>query len=250
MAVAPAGDVDDAGVVRDRVGAGRRRDEEAGRLDAVRDARRAGTLRDDRACRSSATARVTLALGARVRSDSLGAVLRQQQAPPNGAVSLVDASHRIVARTKLGRDVRRHARRRRRSSTCRRASPEGSWQTETREGTPVYAAFSRSALTGLTVGLALPREEVDGPIRRILWILAGAWVVILGVGAGARPGARTGHRPRDAIGVAVGDGAGARRAGLAGRRRASPRSTNCPPACGSRRRRWRRATASATRRAG
>ena len=48
----------------------------------------------------------------------------------------------------------------------------------------MYAAFSRSALTGLTVGLALPREEVDGPIRRILWILAGAWVVILGVGAG------------------------------------------------------------------
>ena len=44
--------------------------------------------------------RVTLALGARVRSDSLGAILRQQQAPPNGAVALVDADHRIVARTK------------------------------------------------------------------------------------------------------------------------------------------------------
>ncbi len=60
--------------------------------------------------------------------------------------------------------------------------PEGSWTTDTRDGTPVYAAFSRSALTGMTVGLALPREEVDGPIRRILWILAGAWVVILGLG--------------------------------------------------------------------
>ncbi len=59
---------------------------------------------------------------------------------------------------------------------------EGSWQTETREGTHVYAAFSRSALTGLTVGIALPSDEVDGPIRRILWILAGAWIVILGVG--------------------------------------------------------------------
>ncbi len=63
-----------------------------------------------------------------------------------------------------------------------RAPPEGSWRPSTRDGTPVYAAFSRSALTGMTVGLALPREEVDGPIRRILWILAGAWVVILGVG--------------------------------------------------------------------
>ena len=44
--------------------------------------------------------RVRLALGARVRSDSLGAILRQQQRPPNGAVSLVDAGHRTVARTR------------------------------------------------------------------------------------------------------------------------------------------------------
>ena len=44
--------------------------------------------------------KVTLALGARVRSDSLGAILRQQQVPPNGAVSLVDAGYRTVARTK------------------------------------------------------------------------------------------------------------------------------------------------------
>ena len=60
---------------------------------------------------------------------------------------------------------------------------EGSWETATREGTRSYSAFSRSAHTGLTVGLALPREEVDGPIRRIFWLLAGAWVVVLGVGA-------------------------------------------------------------------
>jgi signal transduction histidine kinase len=124
---------------------------------------------------------VRLALGARVRSDSLGAVLRQQQAPPNGAVSLVDAGFRTVARTKQEESYV--------GFTVNRAFidlisriPEGSWTTDTRDGTPVYAAFSRSALTGMTVGLALPREEVDGPIRRILWILAGAWVVILGLG--------------------------------------------------------------------
>src|SRR5205085_8124246 len=42
--------------------------------------------------------RVTLALGARVRADSLSAILRLQQVPPNGAVATVDANHVIIAR--------------------------------------------------------------------------------------------------------------------------------------------------------
>jgi signal transduction histidine kinase/CheY-like chemotaxis protein len=126
--------------------------------------------------------KVTLALGARVRADSLGAILRQQQSPPNGAVTLLDAGHTIVARTKLESDyVGTKAPQTFIDLTSRMS--EGSLQTQTREGTHVYAAFSRSTLTGLTVGIALPSDEVDGPIRRILWILAGAWLVILGVGA-------------------------------------------------------------------
>ena len=118
-----------------------------------------------------------------MRADSLGAILRQQQSPPNGAVALVDAGHTVVARTKLESDyVGTRAPQAFIDLTSR--MNEGNWQTVTREGTHVYAAFSRSTLTGLTVGIALPSDEVDGPIRRILWILAGAWIVILGVGAG------------------------------------------------------------------
>ena len=124
---------------------------------------------------------VRLALGARVRSDSLSAILRQQQTPLNGAVALVDAAHLIVARSKLEEAY----------VGTRAGQPfidltskvqEGSWETDTREGTPVYSAFSKSGLTGWTVGLVLPREEVDGPLRRIVWLLATAWIVILGLG--------------------------------------------------------------------
>jgi signal transduction histidine kinase/CheY-like chemotaxis protein len=126
---------------------------------------------------------VTMALGARVRSESFSALLRQQQAPPNGVVAVVDSGHRLVARSKqedayIGTSAGNAFV----EITSRLA--EGSWTTETKEGVPAYSAFSRSPRTGLTVGLALPREEVDGPIRRILWILALSWIAVLSVGAG------------------------------------------------------------------
>jgi signal transduction histidine kinase/ActR/RegA family two-component response regulator len=126
--------------------------------------------------------KVTLALGARVRSDSFGALLRQQQVPSNDTVALIDAANRYVARN---RDEASYVATPASAALVDIASrtSEGSLTTERRDGTPVYSAFSRSSLTGLTVALALPREEVDGPVRRIVWLLAAAWLVIVGVGA-------------------------------------------------------------------
>jgi signal transduction histidine kinase/ActR/RegA family two-component response regulator len=126
--------------------------------------------------------RVTLALGARVRADSFGAILRRQQVPSNGVVGLIDAGYRMIARSR-GDEAYVGLMSPPAFIELIERVPEGSWETDTREGTPSYSAFSRSAHTGLTVGLALPREDVDGPIRRIFWLLAGAWVVVLGVGA-------------------------------------------------------------------
>ena len=124
-----------------------------------------------------------MALGARVRADAFGALLRQQQAPPNGVVALVDPAYRIIARSKQEEGF---VGTRAPDSFIDIASrmSEGSWTTELRDGVPVYSSFSRSALTGLTVGLGLPREEVDGPIRRLLWVLAAVWTAILAAGAG------------------------------------------------------------------
>ena len=124
-----------------------------------------------------------LALGARVRSDGLSAILRAQQAPPNVVVALVDSSGRIVARSALEKAyVGTPARQALVSIASGRM--DGSWETVSREGVPTYAAFSRSAKNGLLVAIAEPRDDVDGPVRRLLWLLAGVWVLILAAGAG------------------------------------------------------------------
>jgi len=127
--------------------------------------------------------RVARVLAARVRTGGFSALLRQQQPTTNGAVALIDGRHRVVARNKeeesyLGTVATQSF------IDVSGQSSEAAWHAVSREGTENYAAFSRSARTGLTVGLGLPADEVDAPIRRILWLLVGSWVLVLGAGAG------------------------------------------------------------------
>jgi signal transduction histidine kinase len=126
--------------------------------------------------------RVTMVLGARVRIEGLSATLRQQQAPPNGAFTLIDAAGRIVTRSSGSERYTGTPMSDALADLSSRAS-EGSWRGVSRDGQSVYAAFSRSRQTGLMIALGLPTDEVDAPIRRILWILAASWAVILGTGA-------------------------------------------------------------------
>jgi len=126
---------------------------------------------------------VTGVLGARVRADGLGALLRQQQTAQNAIVALVGVDNRLLARNQ---DEKNYI-----GAT---ASPafvdiqarmaQGSWRPNLRDGRPSYAAFSRSPVSGLTVAIAVPAETVDGPIRRILWQLGAVWLVVLALGAG------------------------------------------------------------------
>jgi signal transduction histidine kinase len=126
---------------------------------------------------------VTSVLGARVKSEGLTALLRQQQIAPNAIVTLVDADNRIMARTQ---DEKKYV-----GTTATQAfvdarsrTAQGAWRPVLRDGRPAYAAFSRSLVSGLTVSLALPAEVVDGPVWRILWLLAATWLVVLTCGAG------------------------------------------------------------------
>jgi len=124
-----------------------------------------------------------LALGARVRSDTFSAILREQQTPPKDIVALVDSKYRIVART-AAESVYIDTPVTQAFIDVASKADEGTWEGTTREGVANYAAFNRSQRTKLIVAIAIPSDEVDGPIRRALAILVGVWVAILGIGAG------------------------------------------------------------------
>lgn len=127
--------------------------------------------------------KVTLVLGALVRADAFSEILRRQQTPPDGVVALVDSANRIVARSRQEDSYVGTAATSAFLDIAARTN-EAAWQTETREGVPVYSAFSRSPRTGLTVGLALPRDQVDGPVARILWYLTAIWIGFMALAGG------------------------------------------------------------------
>jgi PAS domain S-box-containing protein len=124
-----------------------------------------------------------LVLGAQIRSSVLSDVLRRQKVPPNGVVTLIDRTQRIIARTR-GEDlyVGKLPSENFRAAATRMT--EGSWRGKLLEGVFSYSSLSRSALTGWTIGIGFPAEQIDAPIRRSIWALTGVGLVILALGVG------------------------------------------------------------------
>ena len=120
-------------------------------------------------------------LGARIYAQAFSDILNQSRLPPDAVVTLLDPTPVIIARTRnqeryIGQsptpDFVAHS----------RSGPEGSWRTRLLEGTPAYSAWARSPLTGWTVGVGLPSNAIDGPIRRSFITLTALGIVILGAG--------------------------------------------------------------------
>jgi signal transduction histidine kinase/CheY-like chemotaxis protein len=120
-------------------------------------------------------------LSARVFTQVFGEILARQTAPAGGVLTVIDATPKIIARTRneeryLGTppspDFIVHS----------RGSTTGTWRARMLEGTPSYSAWSRSDLTGWTIGLALPADAVDGPVRRSFGTLIAAAVITLTTG--------------------------------------------------------------------
>ncbi len=60
-----------------------------------------------------------------------------------------------------------------------RESEEAVLTGSTIEGASAYTAFSRAPRSQFTVGITVPSEQLDGPLRRSLWLLSGGAVAAL-----------------------------------------------------------------------
>lgn len=63
-------------------------------------------------------------------------------------------------------------------------SQEGAMETITREGIPVFSVFSRSTVTGWTVGIGIPRQALEANLQHKLVIIALGMIALFGFGAG------------------------------------------------------------------
>jgi len=115
--------------------------------------------------------RIAYALAMGLFPERLGGVLKDQKIPPDWVVSIFDSQGTIVARTHAAAQfigqkgapalVQHMAR-----------NAEGQVETDTLEGIPVVAVFSRSAVSHWSVAIGVPRSS----ITRALWIPIG-WLI-------------------------------------------------------------------------
>ena len=153
--------------------------------------------------------RVAYALALAVFPERLGEILKYQKIQPDWVVSIFDSQGTIVARNHAAEQfigqkgapalVQRMAQ-----------VAEGRVETETLEGIPVVAVFSRSAVSLWSVAIGIPRATVASALwTPISLIIAGAVVLLLsGIVMAQRLGARIAGSIRGLIPPAVALGRG------------------------------------------
>jgi PAS domain S-box-containing protein len=138
-----------------------------------------------------------------VAPEAIRSVIDQQRVPPKGVVSIFDARGNHVARSRaheqwVGKPASQTL------QTLMARGPEGSGPSVTLDGQHIYAAFSRSPVTGWSVAVGVPREAIDGPVRRAYVILGAGIALSLVLGlAAALAAARSVSRPAEALRVAA-----------------------------------------------
>ena len=106
-----------------------------------------------------------------VKPEAIRSVIDQQRVPADGVVSIFDARGNHIARSRaheqwLGKPASRTL------QALMARGAEGSGPSHTLDGQDIYASFSRSPATGWSVAVGIPREAIDGPVRRSYLTLA------------------------------------------------------------------------------
>jgi signal transduction histidine kinase/ActR/RegA family two-component response regulator len=127
--------------------------------------------------------RVIYVLAMGIFPDRLASILRPQDIPPGWASAIFDNTGTIVARAHRAEEF---VGRKGTPELVRRIAEggEGVFDNTTLEGIPVLTSFSRSAMSGWTVAIGIPKAEALGPLRRSLWLsAAGSAILLLACGA-------------------------------------------------------------------
>ena len=117
-----------------------------------------------------------------IRPERLNEILLRQKMPADWATAIVDKNGTIVARTiggdkVVGKEVSpglKHA---------LEAAREGAFEGLSREGVAVLSSFSRSATSGWTVAIGIPKDSLSDFFWRALWenVVAAYLLLVVGV---------------------------------------------------------------------
>ena len=108
----------------------------------------------------------------------LSALLQEQNLSPDWTAAIFDRKGLTVART---RDLNRFIGQPAAPILLKEmmGAAESWFPNVTKDGLAVYSTFRRSPISGWTVAIGLPREYVDGPLRRAQWIAFGGGGAVL-----------------------------------------------------------------------
>jgi PAS domain S-box-containing protein len=125
--------------------------------------------------------RIVMTLNATATSAQLAHVLVEQQLPPTWRASVLDASGRVVTRS---HEIEKYVGQRLSDAQLRPAAvaTEGGFDSTTLDGIDVFVVFSRSPLSGWTVFLGIPRDELTAGLRANTAWLAVATLAALAAG--------------------------------------------------------------------
>jgi diguanylate cyclase (GGDEF)-like protein len=121
---------------------------------------------------------VAYVLAAGVWTERLSALLAGQRLPGEWVANIFDGGSNVLART---REIERFAGRQGPPELVQhmKAGAEGAVENESMEGIAVFSAFTRSALTGWTVSISIPRQGLVQQLYGSLFGLALAAALVL-----------------------------------------------------------------------